>query len=59
MSTVTVLWPRVKYKTRRVKLSKLQRLACLGITGDTRTAAAVAVEVLLELPSPQMKMDEC
>jgi hypothetical protein len=57
MSTVTVLWPRVKYKTRRVKLSKLQRLACLGITGDTRTAAAV--EGLLEPPSPQMKMDGC
>jgi hypothetical protein len=45
-----VWWPRVEYKTSRAKLSKLQILAFLGITGAIRTAPTAAVEVLLGLP---------
>jgi hypothetical protein len=42
-------WPRVKYKTRRAELSKLQRMASLDITATIRTAPKAAIEVLLEL----------
>jgi hypothetical protein len=45
----TVWWPRVKFKTNRAELSKLQRLACFGITGAMRTAPRSAIEVLLGL----------
>jgi hypothetical protein len=34
--------PMLKYKMSQVKLSKLQRLACLGVTGAMRAAAAAA-----------------
>jgi hypothetical protein len=44
----TIWWPRVK--TRLAEFSKLQRMACLGITGAMRTAPAAAMEVLLGLP---------
>jgi hypothetical protein len=47
----TVLWLRVKLKTSQAELSKLQRTACLGITGVIRTPTA-AIEVLLGLPPP-------
>jgi hypothetical protein len=46
---VTVLWPRIKFKTSRAELSKLQKLACLGITGAMRTAPTAAIQVLLGL----------
>jgi hypothetical protein len=46
----TIWWPRVKLKTSQVDLSKLQSKAYLGITGATRTAPTVAMEVLLGLP---------
>jgi hypothetical protein len=39
-----IWWPRLKYKISQAKLSKLQRLAWLGITGATRTAPTVAIE---------------
>jgi hypothetical protein len=48
--TATVWWPRVKYRTSRAELCKLQRMACLGITGAMRTAPTAGIEVLLGLP---------
>jgi hypothetical protein len=45
-----IWWPRVKLKTSRAELSKLQRMACLGITGAVRSAPTAAMEVLLGLP---------
>jgi hypothetical protein len=45
-----IWWPRVKFKTSQAELSKLQRMACLGITGVMRTAPTAAMEVLLGLP---------
>jgi hypothetical protein len=43
----TVWWPTFKLKTSQAELSKLQRLACLGITGAMKTTLTAAVEVLL------------
>jgi hypothetical protein len=40
----------MKYGTSRAELSKLQRMACLGITGAIRTAPTAAFEVPLGLP---------
>jgi hypothetical protein len=44
-----IWWPRVKFKTSQAELGKLQRMACLGITGAMRTAPTAAMEVLLGL----------
>jgi hypothetical protein len=49
---VTIWWPKVKLKASQVELNRLQRMACLGITGDMRTAPTAAMEVLLGLPPP-------
>jgi hypothetical protein len=46
----TVWWNRVKLRIRRAELSKLQRMACLCITGAMRTTQTAAIEVLLEVP---------
>jgi hypothetical protein len=46
----TIWWPRVKLKISLAELNKLQRMACLGITGAMRTTPTAAMEVLLELP---------
>jgi hypothetical protein len=43
-------WPRVKLKTSQAELNKLERMACLGITGAIRTATKAAMEGLLEIP---------
>jgi hypothetical protein len=32
----TVWWTRVKFKLRKAELSKLERMASLGITGEMR-----------------------
>jgi hypothetical protein len=50
-------WPRLKYKTSQAKLSKLKRLACLGITGAMRTTPTAATEVLLGLPPLHLKIE--
>jgi hypothetical protein len=50
VTTASVWWTRTKLKTSRVELSKLQRMACLGIIGPIRTASTTAMEVLLGLP---------
>jgi hypothetical protein len=55
----TVWWPRIKYGTSRAELSKLQRMACLGITGAMRTAPAAAIEVLLGLPPLHLQFWTC
>jgi hypothetical protein len=46
----TMWWPRVKLKRSQAEISKLQRMACLGITEEIRTAPTAAMEVLLGLP---------
>lgn len=45
-----VWWKKAEVKSTQAKLSKLQRLACVGITGAMRTAPTAALEVLLDLP---------
>ncbi|XP_055714730.1 uncharacterized protein LOC129808847 [Phlebotomus papatasi] len=45
-----VWWPRVQYKNSALALQRLQRLACIAITGSIRTAPTAALEVLLSLP---------
>jgi hypothetical protein len=47
----TIWRPRVQLKTSQVELNRLQRMACLGITGAMRTAP---MEVLLGLPLPRI-----
>jgi len=45
-----VWWPGCQTASTKSKLSKLQRLACLGITGAFRTTPTSAMEVLVGLP---------
>ena len=45
-----VWWPGCQAATVKKKLSKIQRLACLGITGTMRTTPTNAVEALICLP---------
>jgi hypothetical protein len=51
-----VWWARIKYGTSRAELSKLQRMACLGITG-AMTAPTAAIEVLLGLPPLHLQLE--
>jgi hypothetical protein len=53
----TVWWPRVKFKTSHAELSKLQRVACLGITGAIKTTPTAAMEVLLGLPPLYLQVE--
>jgi hypothetical protein len=53
----TIWWPRVKLKTSQAELSKLQRMACLGITGAMRSARTAAMVVLLGLPPLHLQME--
>ena len=45
-----VWWPGCRKASAKKKLSKLQRLACLGITGAIRTTPTGAMEALFGLP---------
>jgi hypothetical protein len=45
-----VRWPGCQMASAKKKLSKIQRLACLGITGAMRTTPANAVEAIICLP---------
>jgi ribonuclease HI len=45
-----VWWPKTQQSTAIKRLGKLQRLACLGITGAMKTTPTAAMEVLLGLP---------
>jgi hypothetical protein len=42
-----VWWQRVRYKVSKTELSKLQRLACLAITGEIQMPPTAEMEVLL------------
>jgi hypothetical protein len=46
----TVWWPRVRYDVSRTELSKIQRSACLAITGMMKMTPTAAMEVLLGIP---------
>jgi len=43
-------WPGCQTTSAKKKLSRFQRLACLGITGALRTTPTNAVEALICLP---------
>jgi len=45
-----VWWPGCQTASTKSKLSKVQRLACLGITGAFRTTPTSVMEVLVGLP---------
>jgi hypothetical protein len=45
-----VWWPRCQTASTRNRLSKVQRLACLGIMGAFRTTPTGVVEALIGLP---------
>jgi hypothetical protein len=53
----TIWWPTVKLKTSQAELSKLQSIACLGITGAMISAPTAAMEILLGLPPPHLQME--
>jgi hypothetical protein len=53
----TVWWPRVNFKTSKVKLSKSIRMACLGITAAMKRAPIAAVEVLIGLPPLHFQLE--
>jgi hypothetical protein len=55
----TIWWSRVKLKASQAELSKLQRIACLGITGAMRTATTAAIEVRHEPPPPTAPASRC
>jgi hypothetical protein len=44
-----VWWPTVKQKTTKLQLGRIQRMACLTITGAMKSTPAAAMEVLLNL----------
>lgn len=44
-----VWWPKTLQKTAQTKLQKVQRLACLGVTGAMRTCPTAAMEAMLDL----------
>jgi hypothetical protein len=52
----TVWWPREMFKASTVELSKMQRMACLGITEDKKTTL-IAATVLLILPMLHLKLE--
>lgn len=45
-----VWWPAVRTQKCRNKLTKVQRLACLGITGVKNSTPTAAMETMLDLP---------
>jgi len=47
-----VWWPGCQTASAKKKLSRVQRLACLGITGAVRTTPTNAVEALICLLPP-------
>lgn len=45
-----VWWPKLEQRQATTKLSKVQRLACLCITGAMRSSPTAAMETMLNLP---------
>ena len=58
---VITWWPRVQLDVSRKRLSKVQRLACLSITGALRTTPTASLEVILDLCPLHifLKMEAC
>ena len=46
---VLVWWPKVIQKTTKTQLGRIQRMACLAITGAMKSTPTAAMEVLLNL----------
>jgi hypothetical protein len=44
-----VWWPKVKQKTTKIHLGRIQRMACLAITGAMKSTPTAAMDVLLNL----------
>jgi hypothetical protein len=44
-----VWWPKVKQKSTKTQLGRIQRMACLAITGAMKSTPTAAMEVLLNL----------
>jgi hypothetical protein len=44
-----VWWSKATYKTTKTLLSRIQRTACLAITGAMKSTSTAAMEVLLNL----------
>lgn len=53
-----VWWLKTEQKTVQLKLQKIQRMACLGITGAMRTTPSSALEVLLDLPPLHLQIQK-
>ena len=54
-----VVWrPKSKQTTAKIKLSQLQRVACLSITGAMRTTPTRAMEVMVCLPPLDIYLGE-
>ena len=59
-----VWWPRVELGVARILLGRLQRLACLAITGAIRTTPTAVMETLvgltpLDIHIKQVAMTSC
>jgi len=52
-----VWWPGCQTASAKKKLSRIQRLACLGITGAMRTTPTNAVEALICLPPLELVVE--
>jgi hypothetical protein len=46
---VLVWWPKVKQKSTKIQLCRIQRMACLAIIGAMRSTPTAAMEVCLNL----------
>jgi hypothetical protein len=44
-----VWWPKVTHKTTKIQLGRIQRMACLAVTGAMKSTHTAAMEVLLNL----------
>jgi ribonuclease HI len=55
----SVWWQRCGVIAVQTKLSHLQRMACLGITGAMRTTPTAAMEVMLNLPPLHFFIRKC
>ena len=44
-----VWWPKLEQRIARAELTKVQRIACLAITGAIRSTPTVALEAMLDL----------
>jgi hypothetical protein len=44
-----VWWPKVKQKSTKIQLGRIQRMACLAVTGAMKPTPTAAMEMLLNL----------